>query len=107
MQDTTSNITDWTEPLPLEEVPLRAWPENGFPLPFDIFVKELARSTETPIEMSALLTLTAVAAAAHKRYVVQIKQDYLEPVNIWTVVVLPPASRKTRVHGEVVAPLKK
>ena len=107
MQDSTSNTSDWTEPLPLEEVPLLPWPENSFPPPFETFVKELARSTETPIELASLLTLAVVAAAAHKRYQVQIKADYFEPVNIWSVVVLPPASRKTRVHGEVAAPLKK
>lgn len=107
MQETSSNTCGWPEPLPLEEVPLLPWPENSFPPPFEMFVKELARSTETPIELAAMLTLSAVATATHKRYQVQIKADYSEPVNIWSVVVLPPASRKTRVHGEVAAPLKK
>ncbi len=107
MQETSSNNCAWPEPLPLEEVPLLPWPENSFPPPFEMFVKELARSTETPIELAAMLTLSVVATATHKRYQVQIKADYSEPVNIWSVVVLPPASRKTRVHGEVAAPLKK
>ncbi len=104
MQDLNPHFSDWPEPLPLEEVPLLPWPENSFPAPFEIFIKELARSTETPIELAAMLTLSVVATATHKRYQVQIKADYFEPVNIWSVVVLPPASRKTRVHGEVATP---
>ncbi len=106
MQDTTSNIHDWNLPLPLEEVPLLPWPENVFPAPFDKFVKELARSTETPIELSAMLTLAAVATAAQKKYFIQIKSDYFERVNIWPVIILPPASRKSRVFSEITAPLK-
>lgn len=107
MQDIISNSFEWPEPLPLGEVQLTPWPENSFPAPFETFVKELARSTETPIELAAMLTLAAVSTASHKRYQVQIKPDYVEPVNIWSVSVLPPASRKSRVFAEVTAPLKK
>lgn len=107
MQDTDSPFEGWPEPIPLEDIQLPCWPDNCFPPPFETFVKELSRSTETPIELAALLTLSAVAAASHKRYQVQIKPDYMEPVNLWTVVILPPASRKTRVYSEVTVPLKK
>lgn len=107
MQDATHFSEEWPEPLPFEDIPLHLWPDGCFPYPFETFVKELARSTETPIELAAMLTLSVVSTAAHKRYQVQVKPDYTEPVNIWTVVILPPASRKTRVHSEVTFPLKK
>lgn len=98
---------DWNPPVPLQEDTLRAWPENVFPEPFELFAKELARSTETPIELAAMLTLAAIATASHKRYKVQIKADYFEPVNLWPVIILPPASRKSRVYNEVTFPLRK
>ncbi len=107
MQASTFNNHEWNPPLPLEEVPLNPWPDNVFPSPFEQFVNELARSTETPIELSAMLTLSAVATASQNRYQVQVKSDYHEPVNLWPVIVLPPASRKTKVYGEVTAPLRK
>lgn len=107
MQDLTSHFSDWPEPLPFEEVPLQPWPNNVFPEPFQTFVNELARSTETPIELAAMLTLSVIATAAHKSFQIQIKSDYIEPVNIWTVTILPPASRKSRVYNEVTAPLRK
>lgn len=107
MQDLTSHFSDWPEPLPFEEVPLQPWPSNVFPEPFQTFVNELTRSTETPIGLAAMLTLSVTATAAHKRFQVQIKSDYIEPVNIWTVTILPPASRKSRVYNEVTAPLRK
>lgn len=106
MQETISSHT-WNPPLSLEGVPLLPWPENAFPNPFESFAKELSRSTETPIELAAMLTLATVAAAAQKRYQVQIKSDYSEPVNIWPVIILPPASRKSRVYSEATFPLRK
>lgn len=105
MQDVTPDFSDWPEPLPFEEVPLQPWPNNVFPEPFETFVQELARSTETPIELAAMLTLSVIGTAVHKRFQVQIKSDYKEPVNIWTATILPPASRKSRVYSEVTAPL--
>jgi len=98
---------EWNPPLPLPEgVSLLPWPDNVFPELFENFAKELSRSTETPIELSSMLILSTLAAATQKRYEVQIKPDYSEPVNIWTVAILPPASRKSKVYAEVTLPLR-
>lgn len=106
MQDSTYTH-EWNPPLSLEGVPLLPWPKDVFPEPIEEFVKELSRSTETPIELSAMIMLAIVAAAAQKKYLIQIKPDYCEPVNIWSVVVLPPASRKSRIYAEITQPLRK
>lgn len=107
MQDTTLNHDDWNTPLPLlEGVTLLPWPLDVFPEPFEKFAKELARSTETPVELTSMLTLAVVAAASQKHYKVLIKEDYNEPLNIWPLVILPPASRKSRVFAEVTQPLR-
>lgn len=98
---------DWTQPLPLQEgATLCPWPKQVFPEPFETFVNELSRSTETPIELAAMITLSAIATAAQQKYQVQVKSDYAEPVNIWSLPILPPASRKSRVYSEVTAPLR-
>lgn len=99
--------TRWNAPLSLEGPPLAPWPENVFPEPFNLYIKELARSTETPIELAAMLTLAVVAASVQKKYDIQIKPDYTEPVNIWPVIILPPASRKSKVYSEITYPLRK
>lgn len=101
------NKTDWICPLSLEGIPLLPWPRDVFPKPVEDFVRDLCRSTETPIELSAMIVLATAAVAAHKKYCIQIKPDYSEPVNIWSLVVLPPASRKSRVFSEITQPLKK
>lgn len=106
MQDPLYNH-EWNYPHPLPEgVPLLPWPKDVFPEPFESFTRELSRSTETPIELSSMLILAVVAASSQKRYKVQIKTDYSEPVNIWSIIILPPGSRKSRVYSEVTFPLR-
>ncbi len=107
MQETNPSNTNWTPPLPLEEeVFILAWPENVYPEPFNTFVQELSRSTETPIELSALLVLTIVATAVQRNFQIQIKADYYEPLCLWALPILPPGERKSRVYAEVTLPLR-
>lgn len=106
MQDSTPDNDEWGPPLSLEGRMLLPWPRNTFPKTLENYVRELARSTETPVELSAMLTLTVVATASHKKYQVQIKEGYCEPTNLWTAEILPPAARKSSVYRETTKPLK-
>jgi hypothetical protein len=96
---------EWAPPEKFRGVSLPLWPEGVFPEPFGIFVHELARSTETPVELAALMMLPAIATAAQRIYKVQIKADYSEPLNIWTSVALPSGSRKSAVQEACTRPL--
>lgn len=107
MQELNPSTKNWNPPIPLdEEAYLLPWPDNVYPEPFNTFVHELSRSTETPIELSAILVLTMVATAVQTNFQVQIKEDYYEPLCLWVLPVLSPAERKSRVYGEVTLPLR-
>jgi hypothetical protein len=97
--------TDWQVPVSLTTATLPPWPDDVFPDSVQNFVSGLAESTETPLELPALLVLASIAVAAQGKYRVCVKHDYFEPVNIWTCVALPPASRKTAVQNAATAPL--
>ena len=96
---------DWQPPIPLGGLELRTFPVGVFPDAIETFVLELSRSTETPLELAALTTLSGIATAIHDKYSIQVKPDYSEPVNIWTVVALPPGCRKSAVQGAVIQPI--
>jgi len=101
----TEAATDWQAPVSLTTASLPPWPDDVFPDSVQKFVSGLAESTETPLELPALLVLASLAAAAQGKYRVRVKHDYFEPVNIWTCAALPPASRKTAVQNAATAPL--
>lgn len=101
---TTSSVA-WPTPIPLGVPHFSPWPPDVFPESLQGFVSELARATETPIELSSMATLSALSAAAQGKYIVQVKPDYYEPVNVWTAVALPSGSRKSAVQKHVTIPL--
>ncbi|MBZ0095027.1 MAG: DUF3987 domain-containing protein [Sulfuricella sp.] len=96
---------DWQAPISLQSATLPPWPNDVFPGAIQNFVTALSASTETPLELSALMTLAALSAAAQGKYRVLVKADYFEPVNTWTCAALPPGSRKTAVQNAATAPL--
>ena len=96
---------EWPAPISLEVAPLPQWPKDVFPDAVQDFVTALSVSTETPPELASLMVLSAISAAAQGKFRVQIKKDYSEPINVWTICALPPASRKTAVQAAVTSPL--
>ena len=101
----SSTATDWQAPINLQTATLPPWPDDVFPDAIQTFVTALSASTETPLELSAMMVLAAMSAAAQGKYRVRVKQDYFEPVNIWACAALPPGSRKTAVQVAAAAPL--
>lgn len=85
------------EPLPIEVLPagLRA------------HVESVAAATQTPPDMAAMLALAAVSAAVRgTAEVVVDRRAWRELVTLYTVVVLPPATRKSAVYAHMVRPLE-
>ena len=71
------------------------------------FVAAVAESTQTPAELGGLLALIACSAAVMKKRSVKIKSGWVEPLNLWAVVAMPPSSRKSPVYSQIVAPIEK
>ncbi|MCB1984483.1 MAG: DUF3987 domain-containing protein [Burkholderiales bacterium] len=101
------NMIDWPTPISLESAELPEWSNELFPDTIQNFITALSESTETPPELSAMMVLAAISAAAQGKYRVRVNSDYFEPVNIWTCAALPPGSRKTAVQMAATAPLSK
>lgn len=101
------NPLDWQVPINLASIQVPIWPHDVFPGTIQNFVTDLSESTETPPELAAMMVLAAISAAAQGKYLVRVKQDYFEPVNIWACAALPPGSRKTAVQKAATAPLTK
>lgn len=96
----------WSDPVPFDSYTLPSFPTEALPDPVEAFIEALTESTQTPLEMSALLSLGVMATALQRRYSVQITPDWMEPLNLFTLVVAPPAERKSAVLSAVTRPLR-
>ncbi|OEU90781.1 DNA primase [Streptomyces abyssalis] len=96
----------WSEPIPLNARPqLPRFPLHAFPSWLGDFCAALAEETQTPPDMAAALALSVLATAAGGRVVVRVRGRWHEPTNLYVVVALPPANRKSAVFSAMTGPL--
>jgi replicative DNA helicase len=104
---TTGAEPAWPEPMPLggRGHNLPVFPVQSLPSWLSEQVVAVAEFTQTPVDLPASIALAALSTAAAGRAVVDVRGSWREPVNVYTVVVLPPGSRKSAVFTAMTAPL--
>lgn len=100
-------LPEWDEPIPLDGFNPPPIPRDIYPAPLAEFCEQVAESTQTPIDLAMMLALSVIATAGQKKAQVQVGRDWSEPLNVWTVSVLPPGERKSAVCREMTEPLSK
>ncbi|WP_433797869.1 DUF3987 domain-containing protein [Actinoplanes sp. CA-252034] len=65
----------------------------------------VAEFTQTPIDAAGSIALACLSTAAGGRAEIEVRGSWREPTNLFTVVVLPPGSRKSAVFAAMVAPI--
>lgn len=96
----------WDEPIPLKsrrELP--TFPVDTLPGWLREFTAAVAEETQTPVDLPGSIALSVLAAAAGGRAVVQVRGNWREPTNLFVVVALPPANRKSAVFSLLTEPL--
>lgn len=97
--------TEWNIPIPFDSVETMAFPTESLPSPIEAFIEALAESTQTPAEMSAVLSLGVLATAFQGRYVVEVNSDWREPLCLYTAAIAMPGERKSAVISALTAPV--
>jgi hypothetical protein len=105
-ENTLGGVEEWGDPLPLTPEGLPAFPVHVLPPALRCFCEGLGRALQVPVDLVALLVLACCAAAVARKVVVQIRDAWWEPLNIWVVVALTSGNRKSATVRAVVAPIK-
>ena len=102
----TAPAQAWPDPIPLSarRAP-RPFPVDALPPWVADMVAAVAEFTQTPADLAGCIALAALSTAAGGRAEVEIRGSWREPANLFTVVVLPPGSRKSAVFTTLVRPL--
>ncbi|QNA74159.1 DUF3987 domain-containing protein [Streptomyces sp. So13.3] len=96
----------WDNPVPLTgHRQLRAFPAHALPGWLREFTEAVAEETQTPIDLAGCIALAVLATAAGGRAVVNVRGNWREPTNLFVVVALPPANRKSAVFDLLSNPL--
>lgn len=100
------SATAWGDPEPLETrraVP--DFPVSAFPDWLAAWVSGVSGALEVPSALPGVLGLVVVAMALARRFVVEPRTGWREPLNLFGLVVLDPANRKSAAFSEATAPL--
>jgi hypothetical protein len=96
---------EWSEPSPLiSYANLPTFPDKLLPGRLGSYARALSRSTQTPVDLAAMMVLAGLSTAAGGRVVVEVRRDWAEPVNLYLVSVAASGERKSAVVAAVTAP---
>lgn len=95
----------WESPVSLKETTAPELKPDLLPGILGEITRAISTATETPLELAVGLILPVLGTACHGKFIVQVKSGYKEPVNIWVIVALDPANRKSSVLIKMTKPL--
>lgn len=96
---------NWEEPIPFGKYTTAPFPVESLPGDIAEYVKAVAESTQTPVDMAGTAALAAIAVCAQGKYCIRGKPDWTEPLNAYFLVVNPPSERKSAVERSIVKPI--
>lgn len=97
---------EWARPLPLEDNRAGApFPVQALGAIFREWVEAEAVATQTPPDLAAVVALATLSACVAKKFEVEIRPGWREPLNTYWLVALEPGNRKSSVFRDAVRPL--
>ncbi len=88
-----------------DEIETPEIPASLLPEVFGEFARALALATETPEALSVMTVLGVLSVCLAKRFKVSPIEGWQEPINIYTLIALPPANNKSLVLNTCTKPL--
>lgn len=90
-------ISNWTQPLPLEDFKLPSFPVDMLPSPLDGWVTSVAESTQTPVDMAAVCALAVLSCAVQGKYRIAQNSSHSEPLNLYILIIAKSGERKSSI----------
>jgi len=87
----------WETPIPFDEFMLPPFPVEALPKVVRDYVLAVSESTQTPVDMSASAALGVLSICTQGKYRIRGKQDWVEPLNLYIVIIAEPSERKSAV----------
>ena len=95
---------EWPEPLG-QQSELQEFPVYCLPDSLGQYVKAVSVATQTPPEMAGILSLGVLATLFQRRYTLEVRPGWTEPLSMFVAAVAGPGERKSSVMKAMTAPL--
>jgi hypothetical protein len=98
--------SDWVDPVDIERPKLPEFPLDCLSGAVGHWVAAAAYAFQVPVELPALLALSAVSGMIARRVEVVAGRGWREPVNLYVCCLLEPANRKSAVFRAAFKPIQ-
>ncbi len=96
----------WDEPLPIgPKADVPAFPVEVLPAWLRDWVTALADALQCPVDLPAMLALAVLSLCCAKKYVVRVRPDWEEPINLYVAVALKPGESKSPAFAAATRPI--
>ena len=103
----TKDISVWESPVPFKSTNLPKFPVDALPAIVGDYVRAVAETTQTSPDMAAVASLAILALCLQGKFKIEAKKDWIEQLNLYTLIVAQPAERKSAVMSLMSTPIKK
>ncbi|MBX3426609.1 MAG: DUF3987 domain-containing protein [Pirellulales bacterium] len=103
---TPTTAQGWPELQPFDVLDVPEFPTHALPGAVRAWVEAESHATQTPADLAGLLALAVCSATVARRVVVEARQGWREPVNLFAAVLLEPGNRKSAVFADAMQPLR-
>lgn len=97
----------WEQPIPFTQHALPPFPVDAFPPALRDYVLAVAETTQTKVDMSATAALAVLALCQQGKFRIKGKDDWIEPLNLFAVIVAEPSERKSAVINFMTHPVSR
>lgn len=84
---------------------LQSFPVECLPDTIRTYIEAVAESLQVPVDMVASLVLAALSLCVQGKFYVKVKEDWVEPINLYMIVIGRPSERKSPVLTEIEKPI--
>lgn len=104
---TELNSLEWEEPIYLDDYDLPTFPTEIYSSVIRDMTNSVADFTQTPPDFAAMVTIGALSTALSKKFLIEPKDGWTEPLNTYTMPLMEPSNRKSSVFKSMMAPIYK
>ena len=100
-----SDSNKWKKINELKEFNLPNFPIKDFPNKLREYIEAVAEELQVPIDMVGTGVLAILALCNQGKYVVQGKEGWLEPLNLYAINIARPSERKSPTITKITKPI--
>lgn len=104
-QSVDNDELEWEIPVPFNTYNLPKFDSQVFSPTIKDMVESVAKFTQTPVDLPAIIAFGVLSTVLSKKFFVEPKKGWKEPLNTYTTVLMESSNRKSAAYNAMTEPI--